>query len=255
MFSRFADLLASVAEAEIDADFTLGGRLILSRSGALSVSYAPFDHIQHSARLVIVGITPGEQQARNALTEARRHLSAGASHESALHAAKVFASFSGPMRANLVSMLDYVGLARKLGLHSMAQVWDKNNGLVHFTSALRYPVSFNGRNYTGTPAMTRTPILTELLQTCLAEEAAALPNALWVPLGPAATEGLLSLVGAGLLTADKVLAGLPHPSGANAERIAYFLCRKERNALSSKTNPHIIDAVRARIRHQVETLL
>ena len=76
------------------------------------LNYAPFEHIQHSAKVVIVGITPGEQQARNALLEARRQLIAGASQAMALSKAKVFASFSGPMRANLVAMLDHVGLHR-----------------------------------------------------------------------------------------------------------------------------------------------
>jgi hypothetical protein len=38
-----------------------------------------------------------------------------------------------------------------------------------------------------------------------------------------------------------VLAGLPHPSGANAERISYFLGRKSKEALSSKTNATKID--------------
>ena len=75
--SEFANLLVSVAETDLTADVTLGGRLLLNQSGELTVFYAPFDYIQRRARLVIVGITPGEQQARNALVEARRQLIAG----------------------------------------------------------------------------------------------------------------------------------------------------------------------------------
>jgi hypothetical protein len=74
--------------------------------------------------------------------------------------------------------------------------------------------------------MTAIPVLRELLCRCLGEEVAALPHAAWVPLGPKATEGLIWLVQRGLLPSEQVLVGLPYPSGANAERIAYFLGRK-----------------------------
>jgi hypothetical protein len=218
------------------------------------VCYAPFDYIQRGARLAIVGITPGAQQAHNALVEARRQLIAGASHDTVLSAAKVFASFSGPMRANLVAMLDHVGMNRWLGLTSTADVWNARTDLVHFTSALRYPVYLKGQNYSGSPSMTATPVLRELLARCLGEEVSALPNAVWVPLGPKATEGMIWLVQQGLLPAERVLAGLPHPSGANAERIAYFLGRKDRALLSAKTAPDGIDAARARLSAQILNL-
>jgi hypothetical protein len=249
--SRFASLLTSVSEFDLQADVTLQGRLVLDRVGDLTVSYAPFEHTQRSARLVIVGITPGAQQARNSLLEARRQLLAGTDHTTVLAAAKVFSSFSGPMRANLVAMLDYIGLNRWLGIPTTAAVWDTRSDLVHFTSALRYPVYVDGKNYAGTPSMTATPILRDLLARCLGEEALTLPDAIWVPLGPKATEGVLWLVREGLLKNQQVLAGLPHPSGANAERIAYFLGRKNATSLSSKTSPTAIDAARNRLTNQV----
>lgn len=58
----------------------------------------------------------------------------------------------------------------------------------------------------------------------------------------------------GALASDVVLDGLPHPSGANAERIAYFLGRKAREALSPKTSPAGLDAARDRLRAQVAAL-
>lgn len=252
--SKFANLLMTVAEADLAVDLTLDGRLLLSQSGELTVCYAPFDYIQRSARLVIVGITPGAQQARNALVEARRQLIAGSDHETALRAAKVFASFSGPMRANLVAMLDHVGLNRWLGVASIAEVWGARSDLVHFTSALRYPVYLKGENYSGSPSMTATPVLRELLVRCLGEEVEALPHAVWLSLGPKATEGIDWLVQQGLLPPTRVLMGLPHPSGANAERIAYFLGRKERALLSVKTAPENIDVARARLTAQIAAL-
>jgi hypothetical protein len=54
---------------------------------------------------------------------------------------------------------------------------------------------------------------------------------------------------------ERVLEGLPHPSGSNAERIAYFLGRKNRGALSSKTNPEKLDRAREVLRRQVARLI
>jgi hypothetical protein len=102
--------------------------------------------------------------------------------------------------------------------------------------------------------MISTPVLRELLLRCLGEEAKVLSNAMWVPLGPSATEGVSWLVRQGILSEQRVLVGLPHPSGANAERIAYFLGRKDRSLLSSKTSPVSIDTARKRLIEQIASL-
>ena len=44
----------------------------------------------------------------------------------------------------------------------------------------------------------------------------------------------------GVIQRNQILAGMPHPSGANAERIAFFLGEKAKKDLSAKTNPTII---------------
>jgi hypothetical protein len=151
-------------------------------------------------------------------------------------------------------MLDHVGLNRWLGVTSTAEVWNARTDLVHFTSALRYPVYLRGKNYSGSPSMTAIPILRELLRRGLGEEAETLPHAVWVPLGPKATEGMIWLAQQGLLPPERVLIGLPHPSGANAERIAYFLGRKKRALLSTKTSPENLDAAHARLSAQIAAL-
>jgi len=67
-------------------------------------------------KIVLVGITPGLQQAANALNAAKIGLEKGSSSEDILKAVKTAASFSGPMRTNLISMLDYVGIHNKIGI-------------------------------------------------------------------------------------------------------------------------------------------
>ncbi|MFB9353163.1 hypothetical protein ACFFUA_38205, partial [Streptomyces heliomycini] len=88
----------------------------------------------------------------------------------------------------------------------------------------------------------------------LLEEIRALPDNLFLPLGPRVSEVFQLLVNQGALSQDQVLDGMPHPSGANAERIAYFLERKPREALSNKVNPDTIDRARGGLLAKVSAL-
>jgi len=225
--------------------------LIRERSGQLTVEYAPFDHIEDNAELVIVGLTPGRQQAANALETLANELKHGTSPKVALERAKRTASFSGPMRANLLAMLDEIGVPALYGRASAAGFFNDSQSRVHFTSALRYPVYLGGRNYSGTPNPLSQPILKRMIDTLLAEEAKQLQSAMWVPLGQHAEAALLHLSSSGHLPRANILAGLPHPSGANAERIAYFLGRKDRASLSAKTNAARLDAAKRQLLAQV----
>jgi hypothetical protein len=158
------------------------------------------------------------------------------------------------MRSNLVDVLDHVGVARLLGIATTASLWERDSRLVQFTSALRYPVFVEGANYSGAPDMLATPLLAAQLHRYLAAEMAQLPKAIYVPLGPkvaAAVEAVARQVG---INPNQVLSGLPHPSGANGERIAYFLGRKARSALSSKTSPDGLDQSRDRLITKISNL-
>lgn len=253
LVDRFAPLIA----AHRGGPFLQGqmlDALTLHREGNLTVAWAPFDHAPPNAHLVIVGITPGRQQAENALSAFQKAIAQGASSAEASRSAKLTGAFSGPMRENLVAMGDYIGLPRLLGVRSVADVFEPRRELVHLTSALRHPVFLDGQNYTGTPDMLRTPSLRRVVETHLAEEVRMLPRALWLPLGPKPTAALAHLAGLGILDPDRILDGLPHPSGANAERVAYFLGRKARAALSAKTRPEPIDEARERLTARIARL-
>ncbi len=250
----FAPAILSSEEAAIASDPTLDGRLTIHAAGGLEVSYAPFEHVQAGARVVIVGITPGRTQAVAALLELRRRLKAGAGDAEALAAAKVHASFAGTMRGNLVETMDHVGLARWLGVASTGALWDTASGLAHFTSALRFPVFVGGANYNGTPDMVATPALRRMLDACLAEEARALPDAVWIPLGGKAAGGVAYLVRSGLLDPARVLDGLPHPSGANAERVAFYVGRKPAERCSRQTDAKALAIARERTLAMVAAL-
>ena len=248
LFPRFAATVRDLTDVEVSDPRTVD-KLALAHADAcgrtVSMVYVPFDHMNPTARIAIVGLTPGLQQARNALSAARAALRRGASVIDAAAEAKVFASFSGPMRANLVAMLDQIGVARHLELASTALLWSERADLVHFTSALRYPVFVDGENWSGRPDALRIPSMRDWLLTYLGEELRSLHGALLVPLGPKVSALLNYLANQGIVDRSTILDGLPHPSGANAERIAYFLGQKPRDRLSAKTDPTRLDAARA----------
>ncbi len=257
-FAEFASVIQSMSQVELDREIQEPKRLLLDTgsSGAkrIDVAYAPFDFVNLKARIVIVGLTPGRQQMRNALHEAKRLLDSGASIEAAAEGAKVFASFSGTMRNNLVALLDHVGLSQRLGVASTQALWNGRSDLVHFTSALRYPVFVDGDNYSGAPDMLKTPLLARHLKAWFASEMAALPDAWYVPLGPKVAAALASVARDIGINPGRVLSGMPHPSGANAERISFFLGRKPRSALSAKTNPDSLVAAKAVLIQQINNI-
>jgi hypothetical protein len=188
----------------------------------------------------------------NALKECRRQLLAGASESDALRAAKLTGAFSGAMRPNLVGILNAIGLQKLLGIPSCDDLFGKSSHLAHTTSVLRNPVFViekDGalKNYNGTPRMTTHALLKQQIIDGFGHDVKALPNAIYLPLGDKVAHGLNMLADMGLMDKNKIIQGLPHPSPANAERIAYFLERKSKADLSAKTNAAKIDSQKAAI--------
>lgn len=249
--SKFFPLLS-----ETKSDQLLGREdLKIAHSGDIDVVYAPFDYIEADAKLVVVGITPGMTQAVNATNAAEKAKRAGKDLQACLAEAKLTASFSGgAIRNNLVSMLDAIGVAAHFEVQSTSEMFLPGSKDVHFTSALRYPVFVSGKNYNGTPDMLRTSLLRKMIEQHLAEEARLLPNAIWLPLGPKAEVAVSHLVDLGFLDREKILSGLPHPSGANAERVAVFLGRKRPEEASAKTNPKPLLSAFAKLKQQISNL-
>jgi hypothetical protein len=253
LIDRFAPVIRSLSAAELDGSPSLNAKLRLAQDGEIEVCYAPVEYINHQARLVIVGITPGRTQMLNALREARRQLDRGAAAAHVLQAAKQTGAFSGKLRPHLVGLLDCIGIHTWLGIRSSSELFGSAAHLVQTTSVLRNPVFVKGENYNGTPNMTRHPLLREQLAH-FGEDVRALPKAMFIPLGDKVTEALHFLVDKNLLDRSRVFDGLPHPSPQNIERIAYFLGKKSRADLSNKTVPEKLDRARENLVRQVMSL-
>lgn len=254
LFPRYATEIEALDDNALASSRPLPASLRLCGQGPLETFYAPFDHVNENARIVIVGITPGRQQAVNALRAARDTLRAGADEATAAAVAKQTASFSGPMRKNLVEMLDFFQLHRWLNIESCARLFDDRNDLAHFTSMLRYPVFHKTRDYNGTPVALGHPFLKEQLRYFL-DEAKRLPDAVFVPLGGKVTEVLRWCAANGSISDQRLLDGLQHPSGANNERISYLLGKKPAEALSSRTNASAIDNAKMSLTRKIHQLL
>lgn len=258
LLPRFADAVRNTVQFSPTTDASVHPMLIdqFDASGkSVEMLYAPFDHINANARIAIVGMTPGAHQANQAILSAKQALLRGASIEEAARIAKTHASFSGePMRTNLIRMMDRVGIARLLGLATTETLWGSSSDLVHFTSALRYPVFVDGANWSGTPDIVRTPKLREWLVNWTGAELAQLRNCIIVPLGPKVAAAMQYLATQALIEASQIMDGMPHPSGANQERIAYFLGDKAAERCSVKTNPSVIDASRKGLIDKVSRL-
>lgn len=253
LFNQYEQLLKNGNVSCIEK--ALPEELLIEQNKDLAVFYAPFDYVNKHAKIVLCGITPGLQQAELALREASIQLRNGSTSEQAKLAAKNTASFGGPMRSNLVRMLDFVGINKVLGVTSTSDLFSTSAHLVHYTSALRYPVFKSGKNYSGTPSMLSNPLLRKQVDSFLVPELSSLNDqTIYIPLGPKVEEVLNYCAKIGVIKFDQVLGGLPHPSGANAERIAYFLNEKPKDQLSVKTNPDKIDLAREIILNKVNKL-
>lgn len=219
-FDAYIDKIRSLPANPTDRDVVTSD-FLLGEEGRIEIYYAPLHGVTTDAKIIIVGITPGIQQMVAAFAEARRLLHEGMKLPHLFKEIRRRMAFKGPMRTNLIDMLDKIGVADRLELASTAQLFDDASHLLHSTSALRYPVFNQGKNYTGSnPPIHRSTLLKSLLTSTLPPELDQVPDALIVPLGKAVTTDALKIIG--FDKGRSVLRGFPHPSGGNGHRKAQF---------------------------------
>ncbi len=226
--------------------------LRIESRGNIDVYFSPFEHVNKQAKVVLVGISPGATQANIANLKASALLKTGESIDSISEKAKQSGAFSGALRNNLIRLLDYIDINSKLGIDSCGTLFTENKHLLHSTSVFRYPTLQAGKPISSAKKGLSDPLLKQMVDNCLADEVRQLPqSAFYLPMGQGVDKILLALYELGLLNRNQLLIGLPHPSGANAERIAYFLGEKPRNKLSVKTNADTIDVAKQQLLSQL----
>ena len=248
-FSDYKQLIRHRSFAEL----TQTSLLQLATAQSLSSYYTPFEWMNPQAKVVLVGITPGRAQWERAIQAAQDALLQGLNDDSVLKYAKQQGAFSGPIRKNLVKILDYIGLQQKLDLQSTAQLFDDAQHLVHMTALMPHAIFKDNKNYSGTsPSMLKNAFLYDQIQQHFLPQIEILADALYIPLGQSVIDVLNHLSNLGYLKSEQILQGFPHPSGANAERILYFLDQKQREDLSRATDPIKIDQAKVKLMQQIQ---
>ncbi len=225
---RLAEYRRNYAPSSADRSHTLSAEYLLASAGKYQVFYSPLGDARPEAgvRLILVGLTPGEKQAREA---ARLYMESSAEVRADnllwSRLARERAAFAGTMRKNLCCMLDELGLAQQMGLGHSNELFSSDCDLAFTTSALAYPV-FEGPTYKnfsgGSVPLSEVELFRTMLETLLSPTLSSAPSALVIPLGQAASSGLRHLCNSERLDRSRVLFGFPHPSGANGHRRRQF---------------------------------
>lgn len=189
----------------------------------LKIYYAPFEHVNEHAQVVIAGITPGLHQMKKSYSTVLNFKGQETDDDTILHEVKKNSSFEGPMRKNLITMLDELNLHKYLGLSSASELFGEASNMVHTTSVITYPVFHKGKNYSGsTPNILKTELLRDYIIQGFAREMKSLKNPLIIPLGVNVEKVLGFLADSNLVSPESILSGFPHPSGGNGHRHRQF---------------------------------
>lgn len=185
---------------------------------------APFDWINPTAEIVLIGITPGMKQASQALTAFAERRRVGAPLEDAAARAKEKASFAGSMRAIAAQLMDRFRLNALFGLKSSADLFGVFGHRAHYTSILRYPVlqrnaaGAQWKDFSGGDDVLRHSRMRDMIEELFVPEIKLFPSAWLVPFGPTPASVLAKLSADGVVDPQRVLPGMNHPSGTQWNR-------------------------------------
>ncbi|MFS0869249.1 hypothetical protein [Paenibacillus xylanilyticus] len=198
--------------------------LKLSSTEKIEIFYSPHnEYINRSAKVMLVGITPGWQQMEIAFRTAIQALKHQTSYEQACKEAKFAARMAGTMRANLIHMLQEIGMHDYLDVPNVQRLFESDCLLLHTTSLIRYPVFVDQQNYSGhQPAINKNAFLYEAVLESFLPELDQLKQPLIIPLGKSVEAVLRQLLEEDRIQDDSILWGFPHPSGANGYRVKQF---------------------------------
>ncbi len=226
----FPSIVALGHSRNLTKEDLLTESFLIKQTGEIEMYYAPHnEYINPLARIAIVGITPGWSQMKAAYEQVLRDLHIGKEVQEVLREAKKASSFAGSMRTNLISMLNECGVALALGIEDAASLFAEHRDLIHTTSIIKYPVFYNGKNYTGhQPSIDHVPLLSKYAYEYFTNELEQIQKpALVIPLGKTVETVIQKLLQEGRIHQHTYLFGFPHPSGANGHRRKQFDQNKE----------------------------
>lgn len=173
-----------------------------------------FEYVNPNAEVVIVGITPGNSQAKGnrkglAPKEIKREY-----------------AFKGAIRNNLVRMLDYIRVNTLLKINSCKSLWEEDFDRVEMTSLLKnatYKIIGSRKEmFKDAKDIESIQELRNEFEEGFVKDCMQYKNAkLFVACGQGVYDELMKLKERGVITAP--IVGIAHPSGNNAIRVLYYI--------------------------------
>lgn len=221
LFHRFSnDLMHHGADGVAAPQFSLG------KSGAYELRYTPFEYVNRRAKLVIVGITPGNTQLGLSYGKAQELLRQGHPDDLVLREVKKVAAFGGPsMRPNLLKMLQHFRFDQLLGIPDVGSLWGSDADLLQSTSVVPHAAYKAGKMFAGSfDEVLASPLLGECFRDCFVPSVREMEaDTLFVGLGPCPEAALNWCVHHGALQRRQVLGAFCHPSSAGGSTTRYYL--------------------------------
>ncbi len=221
LFERFAPALARLGVGD-----EMSPSLQIASDGRYSLQYTPFEYVNTSARLVIVGITPGPNQLVESYAEARKQLQYNLPVDQMLHEIKKVGAFGGAtMRPNLVRMLHHFHVAELLGIAQEADLWGRSAQLFDATSVIPHAVFKGDKKFSGSFAeVLKSNLLRECFEDCFVASIREMTSeSFYLGLGPTAEDALTWCVLHGYLRDTQLLGAIPHPSTESGSQVDYFV--------------------------------
>ncbi|WP_322048163.1 hypothetical protein [Paraburkholderia sp. J67] len=233
-FHRFSnDLMRLGAEGITAPQFSLG------QSGGYELRYTPFEYVNRDAKLVIVGITPGNTQLELSYGKAQELLRQGLPFDQTLREIKKFGAFGGSsMRPNLLKMLRHFEFERLLGISDVELLWGEHADRLQSTSVVPHAAFKRGKMFAGSfDEVLASSLLSECFRDCFVPSVKEMSSdTLFVGLGPCPQAALDWCIRNGNLHPKQVLGAFCHPSGAGGSTTRYYLREVVREELDAK-NP------------------
>jgi hypothetical protein len=220
LLDDYRDIILRSGSAAIDSD-----EVVIGTEGKFSLRYIPFEHVARQAKIVIVGITPGTTQLKEAYDAFRSRAMAGCSDEEARAAAKQKGAFAGSMRTNLVRMLGHFGIHHRLGIASAADLWGCAAAMLHSTSVVPHAAFEKGKMFNGSfRVIMASTLLRKSFEKDFILSLELLPDdAYFIGLGPTPLDALSHCADVRVIERGRILGMLPHPSGSSGSQVPYFL--------------------------------
>jgi len=214
------------APVSFDRAELLAERYLLATEGRYHVYYAPVGSWpREETRVLFLGITPGFAQVVAAADAYLHTAPAIRNNEDAFSdVLRNKVAYIGPMRDNLCRMLDDIDFPKAYGVKNSDELFAAKRTEITASSTLIFPV-FQGpemKNFSGVRNLSRSALFRTMLDKLLAPRVKRAPNALVIPLGVVAGDGVRYLCENYDLPSDRVLWHLPHPSPANGRRESEF---------------------------------